>query len=508
MTESHSNPQELAALAEAVHLRVPQPIDVLEIVAVIESMGITDTVASEDYATADAFELADRVFEIVRARSVDPSQVGHAADYSRLPIEREEPSALLDTSARGLLALAPLGLLVVGLEALTAAGWSTGSILALSFGVTAAMLLTSGPIVAIGRRTSIYLGFDQRESARRFVTRSSLLTLLACSTIGLLAFAATSALGLFDSEQRAIFTASLAGYALLWLLSAGLALATASRVVVAMLVTGLALGVGIGVAFGATIGIAVGYGATVVALAVAWGVVYPRGSDRSFIDPPRAALLLDASPYLVFGSAFALFLVFPHFLGWFGKGDATALDRLTTLELSLLLALLPVLLATGFSERILRSFWDLARESRDEDGADGFRRGVREHVVRGLVRYGLVLGALSIATAVAFEVLVALGELDDASQLVFVCGLAGFLLLGLGQFCCLFMLGLALPNHALKPLLAGLVVLIAFGIPLSLVDFRLAALSFALGAAALAVTATAGCLSVLVEIPRRYSTAF
>jgi hypothetical protein len=508
MTASSGSPHGRDALAEEVRSRVPQPIDVLEIAAVVESMGITDAVASEDYAAEDAFELADHVFEVVRARSVDPSQVGDEADYSHLPLEREEPSALLDKSARGLLALAPLALLVIGLEALTAAGWSTGSILALSFGVTAAMLLTSGPIVAIGRRTSIYLGFDQRESARRFVTRSSLLTLIACSTIGLAAFGAASVLGLFGLEQRAIFTASLAGYALLWLLSAGLALVTASRYVVGILVGGVALGIVTGVALGATVGIAVGYGATVVVLAAAWGVAYPRGNDRSFISPRRGALLLDASPYLAFGSAFALFLVLPHFLGWFGEGDATALDRLTTLELSLLLALLPVLLGTGVSERILRSFWDLARESRDEDGADGFRRGVREHVVNGLVRYGLVLGALSVVTAAGFELMVALGELDDASQLVFACGLAGFFLLGLGQFSCLFMLGLALPNHALKPLLVGLVVLVGLGIPLSLVDFRLAALSFAVGAAALALTAVAGCLSVLVEIPRRYSTAF
>jgi hypothetical protein len=119
-----------------------------------------------------------------------------------------------------------------------------------------------------------------------------------------------------------------------------------------------------------------------------------------------------------------------------------------------------------------------------------------------------VLGALSVVTAAGFELMVALGELDDASQLVFACGLAGFFLVGLGQFSCLFMLGLALPNHALKPLLVGLVVLVGLGIPLSLVDFRLAALSFAVGAAALALTAVAGCLSVLVEIPRRYSTAF
>lgn len=502
------NPQRQHTLAEDVRARVPQPVDMLEIAAVIESMGITDAVAAEDYGVESSFELAEHIFEVVRARPVEPLHAGHEPDFSHLPAERTESPALLDTSARGLLALAPLGMLVIGLEVLAAAGWSTGSILALSFGVTAAMLLTSGPIVAIGRRTSIYLGFGYRATASRFITLSSLATLIACSAIGLTALGLTSALGLFSAEQRSIFTASVAGYALLWLLAAGLTLAGASRLVVAVLTVGLALGIGAGVAFGTTIGMAVGFGATIAALAAAWCVIYPRGKERAFQVPSTGGIVLDASPYIAFGSAFALFLVAPHLLGWFGSSRASALDQLTTLELSFLLALLPVLLATGVSERTLRSFWDFSRERRAQDTADGFRRGITGYVREGLVRYALVLGGLSIATAAGFELTVYAGGLEGASQIVFVCGLAGFFLVGLGQFSCLFMLGLALPQHALKPLLAGLLVLGGLGIPLSLIDFRLAALAFAFGALAFAGAAIAGCLTVLAEIPRRYSTAF
>jgi hypothetical protein len=81
-------------------------------------------------------------------------------------------------------------------------------------------------------------------------------------------------------------------------------------------------------------------------------------------------------------------------------------------------------------------------------------------------------------------------------------------LLGLGQFGCLFLLGLSLPGRAVRSLVAGLLVLGALGLPLALVDFRLAAVGFAVAAAAFAVAAIAACLTVLAEIPRRYSTAF
>ena len=200
-------PSKIDLLARNVRARVPYPIDVLEVAAVIESMGITDTVATEDYGVSDGFELAGMVFESVRAWPGELAPVGHDPESER----DERPNALADVSARGLLALAPLCVLLIGLQALALAGWDTGAILALSIGVTASMLLTSGPIVAIGRRTSVYLGFEQVDSARRFITGASLATLLACIAVGLGTFGVVSAFEVFTLEQRSIFAVALVG---------------------------------------------------------------------------------------------------------------------------------------------------------------------------------------------------------------------------------------------------------------------------------------------------------
>jgi hypothetical protein len=501
---STETPTKLQVLSQNVRERVPQPIDVLEIAAVIESMGITDTVAIEDYGVTDGFELAGLVFDAVRAWPGDLAPVVHDDGNP----ERDRANAVAEASARGLLALAPLCILLIGLQALALAGWDTGAILALSIGVTASMLLTSGPVVAIGRRTSVYLGFEQVDLARRFITRASLATLLACVAIGLATYGLATALAFMSAEERLIFTVALVAYALLWLLASGLSLAGASALVCGVLAGGLALAIGTGIAFGPRAGIGLGYGATVAALVIAWCVYYPYRRKMTLLPRTTGPLLLDSAPYVFFGTAFAMFLVGPHVLGWVGTGDGNVIDRITTLELSLLIALVPVVLATGVSERVLRSFWEVARTLRRETAADGFRRGVRSYVLNGLARYAIVLGALSLATALVYEALVFSGALEHSSQLVFLAGLTAFLLLGLGQFGCLFLLGLSLPGRAVRSLVAGLVVLGALGLPLALVDFRLAAVGFAVAAAAFAAAAIAACLTVLAEIPRRYSTAF
>ena len=501
---SADEPNKVDLLARNVRERVPQPIDVLEIAAVIESMGITDAVAMEDYGVSDGFELAGMVFESVRAWPGELAPVGHDPENER----DDRPNAVVDASARGLIALAPLCILLIGLQALALAGWDIGAIIALSLGQSAWMLHTRGPIVAIGRRTSVYLGFEQVTSARRFITRASLATLLACVALGLATFGVMSAFTRITVEQRAIFAVSLVAYALVWLLASGLSLAGASALVCGILAGGLALAIGSGIALGTWAGIAIGYGATVGALVIAWCVYYPYRRQVTLLPRATGPLLLDSAPYLFFGTAFALFLVGPHVLGWVGTSDGTVLERVTTLELSLLIALIPVVLATGISERVHRSFWDVARELRRETAADGFRRGIRSYVLDGLVRYAIVLGALSLATAVVYEALVLFGVIEHSSQLVFLAGLTAFLLLGLGQFGCLFLLGLSLPGRAVRSLVAGLLVLGALGLPLALVDFRLAAVGFAVAAAAFAAAAIAACLTVLAEIPRRYSTAF
>ena len=501
--------QARAALAHELAERVPRPIDTLEIAAVIESIGITDAVAEEDYGVASSFDLAELVFPLVHHHASERFFVDHEPDDPQI-LQREAESTRLDASVRGVLALVPLALLLIALHALAAAGWSSSLVLSLGLGVTAAMVLTSGPLVAIGRRTSIYIGFGYRTSARRFLILSSLVTFIACAVIAAAILGVSSALGLFDPSQRWIFAVSLLGYALLWLLAAGVLMAGFPIRVIASLITGLVVGFAVGTEVGsAAAGLGVGYAVSIGALTVSFATAYRLTDHTRALRLPSAGLAsLEAAPYVAFGSLFALLLLEPHVLGWLGQSDQDQLSILATLELSFTLALPPILLASGAHEHTMHSFWVFVRVCQRTCDQRIFSRRVAAFHWREFRRYAAVLGALSVAMVIGCELVFLSGGLADLSQIVFLCAIAGFFLLGLGQFNCLLMLSLAPPRRAIESLLAGVVVLSVLGIPLAFVDFRLAALGFALGAGAFAAAAVWNCRGMLGEVDYYYATAF
>jgi hypothetical protein len=259
---------------------------------------------------------------------------------------------------------------------------------------------------------------------------------------------------------------------------------------------------------GSAIGLGAGYAVLVLVLLLAWQRVYLKDETRSFRLPIPSLMALEAAPYVAFGSAFALFLIEPHALGWIGHTRVGRMNALRTLELSLALALPPVLLASGVCERILHSFWVFSKQHQRRDDALGFRRALAGFHRSQLLRYTAALGALSAAAVIAVELAIAFGDLHTASQLVFLCGIAGFFLLGLGQFNCLFMLSLSRPHPALKAVLAGVVFMTLAGVPLIFVDFRLAALAFADGAALFALEARKSCRKMIDDADHHFATAF
>ncbi len=488
-------------LAGEVRRRVPQPIDRLEIAAVIESMGVTDSVAREDYAADDCFELADLVFELVRATELPPG--GYGIDEPHLASR----PGVHDTAARGVMAIAPLVLLLGAFHVLATVGWTTGTILALSFGVTTAMILTSGPSMAIGRRTSIYLGFEDDASARRFATAWSLGALAACVGVAAGVLAVTTALDLADGRERAIFAGALVLYAALWLLSAGLILAGAAAHVVGVLILALGVALGVGVPVGWPAGVAAGYATAAALLAVVWRRVYRPGTSRALRLPWQLALL-EAAPYAAFGTAFSVFLLVPHIIGWFGTGNGGFLERVSAFELSLLIALPPLLLTVVATERFLGTFWAFAIDLGRSSGPDEFGRGVSAYLERGVHVITVVLGSLSLATLVVVYAVGEGGGLTGTSGLVFASGLVAFFFVGIGQFVCIFLLGLALPGHGLAPVVAGIAVSLGLGIPLALVDYRLAAVAFVAGALTFAAASIVVCRGVLEDASHRYTAAF
>ncbi|HXH96692.1 MAG TPA: hypothetical protein VNH40_05715, partial [Gaiellaceae bacterium] len=210
-----------ATLALDLAQRVPQPLDVYEIAAVIEASGITDDVARSDYGVGDVFALAERIFPLVKRTAVRWLELS-PSEEPRCAIETRQ-MAVLEASGRGLLALVPLASLMAMLQGLAYVGWGMPSLLALSLGVSSAMLLTGGPIFAVGRRAAVYRGFGHWGYARRFCSVAFGVTFLACVLLDAAAVGAAAAAGAFTAGERAVFGVALAAAALVWLLMAGLA---------------------------------------------------------------------------------------------------------------------------------------------------------------------------------------------------------------------------------------------------------------------------------------------
>lgn len=495
-----------AGLIEELAERIPHPIDPLEVAAVMESMGITDAVAFEDYGTEDVFRLAELVFPDVLARRMPEPRAARTTRDARRQEAAEERA--LAAAARSFLALAPLVVLIVVVDALGAAGWSSPSVLALSFGAGAGMLFTSGPTLAIARRAAMYLGLEHMGPARRFVRLATVLVAATLVAVAASVLAALSAFGWYGGGPGLLFVVAFVGIGLVWLLVGTLGTAGAPVLIASALALGVTAGVGATMGFGVVTGLAVGYVATLGLLLAVWLHAYGERGEAVFPLPRLGLFAFEAVPYMAYGSLFALFLVEPHVIGWEGHSTMERHATLTALELSFTLALPPVLLASGLYERLMRTFWRFVRTRHDEDDRITFRSTVAIFQASQLRRFALVACGLSAATVLVVEGTVWRGGLDAVSQVVFLCGIGGFLLLGVGQLSCFVMLSLSRPGPALQSVATAAVVLGAVGWPLASVDFRLAAPAFLAAATVFAALAQLRCRSVIEAADYHYANAF
>lgn len=499
------------ALADQLAERTPQPLEPLELAAVIESTGVTDEIARSDYEAETVFVLAERVFPFVVDLALRRRNQGHSAEDPHAPVRpREARRALLSVWLGSLLALAPLALLVAVTQLLAGAGWSSGDVLALSAGVTAAMLLTSGPLFALGRRASIYRGFGYYALASRFLRNGGGVVVLATSAMSAVAFAAARAAEIAAPGEREIFCIALAAGALLWVEVTYLLLVGDGLWLGTSLVTAVAAGVAVQLLVASALtGVAVTTGFALLLLLS--GVARDALAKGDTIPLPKSSLLVNEGvPYALYGFGVMIFLLGPHALGWLGATDGVSRLRVvTSLELSLFVALVPLLLATSLLEPLLRGFWTRTRALEESGGAVAFRLGVASFHRQRIAIYVLVLSGLSALTVFAFEVLIrGTGAGRSVSSLVFLLAVVAYGLLGFGQFSCLLMLSLGEPRLAAASIAAGIVVSYAVAAPLALLDFRYVAIGFVAGAAAFVLTATYSWRSLLHRADHSYATAF
>ena len=155
----------LAALAEQIAGRLRMPVHADEATATLESLGVTDAVAEGRYGSTDTFTLARTLWPRICAIAAERTAFG-------TPTPRAPRAPVIDAAVRGATALAPLGAVIAVIGLFAAAGWPAGQLLALSAGITLALLLSAGPAQAMLFRASVLIGLDQVRAADRFLLRT------------------------------------------------------------------------------------------------------------------------------------------------------------------------------------------------------------------------------------------------------------------------------------------------------------------------------------------------
>jgi len=497
----------LHALANQVRQRDPLPIDYLEVTAVLESLGITDEVATNRYGAPHTFGLAEVVLDVVRAQR--PPLNARAASAAPAA-EDTRRQALLDY-ARGPLALLPGLALLLIIEAYRwLSGWEAHTLMALSVGFTSAMLLTNVFTQGIMSRGSLYLGINNLRAARQYLGRGLLFA--GANLLGAVALTVlvTGWLGVLTLGDRLIFALAFMALATIWLISSALVFQRAQAWL------SVALGAGLIVGFTADrlaapffawhllLGSAGGYAVTigVIVYALRW-IFGPKASgpatkpDKVAL-PPASFLLYEAAPYSAYALLYILLLMVPHAIGWFGAlaPGQNRLWAIFSIEGGYTLALPPLMLAAGVAERALRLFGTAAREiqaTTDPHDAQRVGRSLRAFHRRHLRRYLVTLALISIAVYVVIRLALQTTLLrtwigmDDASTLLSVAqaALATYSLLGWGMFNYMFIVSLGRPAIALRGPLLGIAVATVLGVPLSLgLHFSYSAVAFMAGGCA------------------------
>lgn len=490
--------------AEVGQVATSPPVDSLEVAALLESMGITDQIASARYGAPDVFDLAEAVLERMRAK---PGRQAYGE-------ETKPPRAWLQPMremARGPLALLQFGLLLSIIFACAKFGrWKSDQVFSLGLGMSTSILLGSILTQAVSRRPSIYLGLGDRASARAALRVGTVAAAVVMIMVASLLGGALSRL--FTPPDLLTSLAGYAAFSALWIAAAAAIIGRSSE----WLVLALAAGLGVGILVQRALGspgwylggeAAAGFAAAVaVVLVGGWwsmGGWAGQGGDRAVL-PSRGYMLQEAVPYLAYGLLYVAFFVTPHILSWVGAVPPRESRRaaIETVEHGLTLGLPPLLIATGLAEQAVGAFWRQA--SAAQRATAGSLPGhfgetvLRKLYVPQLCRHLLVLGTVSTATWFLVENRAAgsltpwlLPPSGPEERLLFAGGLLAYGLLGWALFNCTYTLSLARPQLALRDLLPAVAIAVAVGVPLSLaVGFGYAVIAFAAGCSALVVTSS------------------
>jgi hypothetical protein len=502
------------ALADVVREQCPRPVSVLQIAALLEAAGLTDAIAQRQYGYLDVFTLADAV-----QRDLTPTMNAPVATAVTLPpiIWREK----LSDYARGPLTLLPIFFLSLIVGAYQAFGhWQNQQVWVMGFAMLGSLLVTSGFVQAASRKGSGYLSQGYVRAAGRvtgLVLGSCLVVALLVAGVGTAVLLLT---GWLPAGDVALLVVAYVALSCLWLVAASLFL------VQQVVWYGIALGIGVGLSYlalqgglrsqwpaGQTLLLATAAGlagllltaALVVRRAFRQRALASPVGHQPVVLPPLPHLMVNLTPYFLYGVLYVLLIIAGHAPGWFGRLGEMGVTRETavsTVEASLTLALGGFILVGGVAEHTIRRFWQHLKlfqlQSPGTEPAlfnsrlsDFFRRERAIYLWALLFCTGLVLGVVLLwLYSMARGGSIPSGWLSPLVTL-FVMGLIGYGWMAWGIFNCMFLISLSQPGMAITAVLIAIVLtLFVGGVTSQLLTYEYSAVGMVVGNLAFAWLST------------------
>jgi len=521
-------------LADEIRATCPAPVNGLQITAMLESAGVTDTIAAQRYGYDDVFALADGVADVLTV--VTPVAVTPTVSTeSSESVADERRDAMMDY-LRGPLGVVPLVLLMSIIGVYQAFGeWEGARILTLSASTIGSLLVTSGFIQIAARKGSSYLSQGYARAAARFVGRVGGITLVVVIVSGGLLAWTSRALGWLSAHDVPLMFGAYVVLSTLWMLSAGLSIfkrvhwfgialalgvgwSRLSLVVLGWLISSRQVVIG----FSAMVGslMTLGVGAWAMWRAIEGAAHADEAGMRRVRVPPLPQLVLNLAPYFAYGVIYILGVLSGHVGGWVGRLPAgmSRMDAIAVSELGLTVALIAYILVGGVAEQTMQRFWRRVHTFQDEAPADkpeefssrlrAFHQQEQQRFIAALAgATGLIVLAVGVSLAVSGELL-GLAWSRELS-IVLVGGLLGCALLAVGAFDCMMLITLSRPVPALLALARGAAVTVVASLILGVtLGFAWGAVGMILGNLVVLINARSDLARVIDRADYYYFTSF
>lgn len=469
-------------LARFIVAEAGRPIDVWAIAALLESFGIRDRDAVEQYGRRDVFGLA-----IAVQIRMPPAGAAGAAEEEPRPQWRRRLARFARVYGRGTfffvpLALQLIALLTVGVSQFAALDFTPRQASIVAIAAALSFLVTAGFTQALGYISPTYM-----ESGKHMLAESvswAIIGLGAATAVVVAALlwvlaATTDAYPPEDLRTAAAYYSLLCAQgltaALLYMLRRFLLMVATT--VVSLVIAGL-LYERTGLAIEHVHWIALAAGLLMQTLAGA-AILKRRARETRgnlrLARLPRVRLLFGrALPVAAYGLLYFGLLIADRVLAWAAGENPLPLWFRAPYELGLAAALGGVVFALAFLEVTVEDFNRMLVPNAERFRVNAVRehnRAIRRFWARQLAFVGIVAAAgtwLVVVAAVALHELGWLGAVDSlyddpVVRYVFGLGLVGYTLLALGIANSVFVMALARPWRAAAAMGAGLVVSVAAG---------------------------------------------